>query len=269
MRKNQPRNNRRPQSGSLGKHLFFVLVCVVSAAAAPVVPNPSFEQAQIACPPPAPFQECVSTANQAMIPGWTHSGADGEGWLWQVGYSDATGTITTAGDAMQFVTMGGGEFTSAFASWTTTVTGLNPGTAYLLAFMIASEGVNASQSLTATLSNGATATGNFTAPTSAGNYWRTWVPMSLPFTATGTSATLVFSTTTQQDIGLDAVSVTALVAIPEPGTLGLLGLGVLVVVSPPPQDLSFNQNCSFQQTFLLGNIRIPGTRCTERLSAVD
>jgi hypothetical protein len=166
-----------------------------------------------------------------MIPGWTHSGADGEGWLWQVGYSDATGSITTAGDLMQFVTMGGGEFASAFASWTTTVTGLNPGTAYVLAFMIASEGTNASQSLTATLSNGATASGNFTAPPSSANYWRNWVPMSLPFMATGTSATLVFSSTTQQDIGLDAVSVTPFVLLPEPGTLSLLGLGVLVVIA--------------------------------------
>ncbi len=224
---------KRSQLESLCKCLFFVLVCaacVVSAAAAPIVPNPSFEQTQIACPPPSPpFGQCVS-ANPAMIPGWTQSGTVGEGLIWRVGYSDADGSITTAGDAMQFVTMGGGEFASGLASWTTTVTGLNAGTVYVLGFMMASEGTNAQQSLTATLSNGATATGNFTAPPSSGNYWRDWVPRSMQFTATGTSATLVFSANTQQDIGLDNVSVSPL-ALPEPGTLGLLGLGLLAVIA--------------------------------------
>ena len=244
MRGKQPEESlhRRPlELGALWKlellwrPVFFVLACIVSATAAPIVPNPSFEQVQIACPPPTPFRNCVST-DPAMIPGWTHTGPTGEGLIWQVGYSDATGSITTAGDLNQFVTMGGGEFASAFASWTTTVTGLNPGTAYRLAFMIGSEGTNSGQSLTATLSNGATATGNFNAPSSVGNYWQTWVPMSLPFTATGTSATLVFSTTTQQDIGLDAVSMSD--PVPEPGTLNILGIGLLAVIARRRRALS-------------------------------
>jgi hypothetical protein len=225
---------KRSKLESLSKYLFLAFVlaaCAVSATAAAIVPNPSFEQMQISCPPPSPFGQCVSVNDQSMIPGWTHTGTNGEGWLWQVGYSDEDGNITTAGDAQQFVTMGGGEFASGFASWTTTVTGLNAGTAYTLGFMIASEGGNASQTLTATLSNGATASGDFTAPPSSANYWRNWVPMSLPFTATGTSATLVFSANTIQDIGLDAVTVTDLTAIPEPSTLGLLGLGLLAVIA--------------------------------------
>lgn len=240
MRVNQPgvdlnsrRYGRRSKLTSLWTCLFFVLVCVVcvvSSTASPVVPNGDFEQVQIACPAASPFRECVSV-DQAMIPGWTHTGTSGEGWIWQVGYSDADGSISTAGNAMQFVTLGGGEFAAGFASWTTTVTGLNSGSDYLLSFMIASEGGNASLGLTATLSNGATATGNFSAPVSSGNYWRDWVPETLQFTAAGTSATLVFSTNTLQDIGLDDVSVNGLMPMPEPGTLTLLGLGLLAVIA--------------------------------------
>jgi hypothetical protein len=226
------RNHRwRRRSEKLHRHVLSILffaICLVSATASPVVPNPDFEQVQIACPPPSPFRSCVS-ASPSDIPGWTHSGAIGDGLIWHVGYSDATGSATTAGSGNQFVTMGGGEFVSAFASWSTVVTGLTPGTISVLSFLMASEGINASQSLTATLSDGAVATGNFTAPVSSANYWRIWVPQTLQFAPTGSSATLTFSATTNQDVGLDAVAVTAL--IPEPGTLGLLALGLFCAIT--------------------------------------
>jgi hypothetical protein len=207
------------------RYLFCVLAgvtCAGSATASPVVPNPGFEQVQIPCP------FCVSVNTPSDIPGWTRSGADGDGWIWRVGYTDADGSITTAGSGNQFVTLGGGEFVSAFASWTTTVTGLSPTTVYALSFLMASEGGNASQSITATLSNGATGAGTFSAPPSTANYWRDWVQQTLQFTASGSSATLTFSATTQQDVGLDAIAVTAL---PEPRTLGLLALGLLGVIA--------------------------------------
>ena len=50
------------------------------------------------------------------------------------------------------------------------------------------------------------------------------MPESLDFTATASTATVDFSVTNQiNDMGLDAVNVSAAAAIPEPASLALLG----------------------------------------------
>lgn len=82
--------------------LVFALATVsfllIPATLAQTVMNPSFEAKQIG----------TFSSNPADIPGWTKVGSTGDGLLWAVGYVDGGGSITTAGDGRQFVTMGTG-----------------------------------------------------------------------------------------------------------------------------------------------------------------
>jgi hypothetical protein len=203
---------------------------VVQARAAPVIQNGSFEQVPISSP--------FVSSNTADIPGWTHSGAVGDALLWAVGYSDGGGSITAAGQGNQFVTLGNGfdNFGSGTSSWSSQITGLTAGNAYLLTFMIANEGANTNVPLSITAgfdAGSSTASQSFTAPTVAANYWKTWLPESLMFVATAATATVDFSTTDQAfDIGLDNVQAAEITTIPEPASLVLLGgslaaLGIL------------------------------------------
>ncbi len=67
-----------------------------------IIHNGSFEEIQIGSP--------FLTSDPADIPDWTHSGSVGDALLWHVGYNDAGGTATLAGDGNQFVTLGGGIY---------------------------------------------------------------------------------------------------------------------------------------------------------------
>jgi Protein of unknown function (DUF642)/PEP-CTERM motif len=191
-----------------------------SAFAAPSILNPSFEQVQIGSP--------FYSSNPADIPGWTHSGTVGDALLWGIGYSDSGGNITVAGAGNQFVTLGGGYGVPGSASWTTTITGLTPGY-YSLGFEIANEGEPPTQTMTATLSGGANATGTFTTTTGASlYYWKSWEQEYLDFTATGGNTTLTFSVVNQAfDMGLDNITLTPVVVTPEPGTLVMFGTGIV------------------------------------------
>src|SRR6516165_7972580 len=97
----------------------------------PVVLNASFEAVQIGPP--------FYSSNLADIPNWNHTGSIGDQALWAVGYSDGGGSITTAGDGNQFVTMGGGYFVPGSSSFDQLVAGFTPGNAYTLTFKMASE----------------------------------------------------------------------------------------------------------------------------------
>jgi hypothetical protein len=191
-----------------------------SAFAAITIPNPSFEAVQIGSP--------FYSSNPADIPGWTHAGTVGDALLWAIGYADGGGNITVAGAGNQFVTLGGGYGVPGTASWATTITGLTPGN-YRLGFEIANEGEPPSQTMTATLSGGASATGTFTTTTGAGlYYWKSWEQENLNFTATGASASLTFSVVSQAyDMGLDNITVTPTGVIPEPGALVMFGTGII------------------------------------------
>jgi len=198
-----------------------------SEAAAQTVTNGSFEATQITSP--------YVSANPADIPGWTHTGTVGDGLLWGIGYSDGGGSVTVAGQGNQFVTLGGGYGTSGSATWATTVTDLTAGQKYTLHFEIAFEGGDtplSQQVMTVGFSSGSsTGSENFAAPFNSGNYWKVWLPESLNFVATDTSAVVDFSVANQiNDMGLDAVSVSLNTGVPEPSTwammlLGFTGLG--------------------------------------------
>ena len=110
----------------------------------------------------------------------------------------------------------------------TTITGLTPGNSYDLNFMIAFEGGDTplpQQSMTVGFSAGSSTPSQlFSAPANATNYWGIWLPETLLFAATGTSAMVVFSVSNQiNDIGLDNVSVSgAAPAVPLPAALPAL-----------------------------------------------
>jgi hypothetical protein len=152
----------------------------------------------------------------------------GDGLLWAIGYADDGGGVTVAGDGNQFVTLGGGYLTSGSANWTTTITGLTPGDSYDLKFKIAFEGgdtpLNYQQMKVGFDSGSSTGDTVYFAPFNPGNYWKIWLPETLPFVATGTSAVADFSVTDQiNDMGLDSVSVTS--GIPEPSAWAMLVIG--------------------------------------------
>lgn len=193
----------------------------LAAHAGPVVVNGDFEAVQIGSP--------FFSPNPADIPGWTHSGDAGDALLWNKGYCDSGGCIQATGDGDQFVTLGGGFLQLGSASWTTTVTGLTAGDHYNLNFKIAYEGADTfglAQSITADFSSGATGgPQTFAATPNNTNYWAVWQSETMKFVATGPSAVVDFSVSNQiNDIGLDAVSVSA--SVPEPAAWAMMLVGV-------------------------------------------
>lgn len=191
-----------------------------TAIAGPSIQNGSFEAVQISSP--------FHSTNPADIPGWTHSGTVGDALLWAIGYSDGGGTVAHTGDGNQFVTLGGGFLTSGSASWTSVISGLTPGDVYNLSFKVAFEGGDTplpEQTMTVGFDSGSsTGPRDISAPFNSCNYWCIWLPESLDFTATAGTATVDFSVANQiNDMGLDAVNVSAAAAIPEPASLALLG----------------------------------------------
>ena len=205
-----------------------LFITVAITAKAVTVLNPSFENVQIGSP--------FDSSNPADVPNWTHAGTVGDALLWAIGYTDSFGSITTAGQGNQFVTMGGGSDAnrggvSGTGSWSQTITGFTPQLPYTLSFMMASELVGVSQSIDVSFPSGSLTPGQtFTAAAPSANYWTDWESKSLNFIPTATSVTLQFQATTQFDVGLDNVQITA---VPEPSTSlllvsGLLGMGGLV-----------------------------------------
>lgn len=184
-----------------------VVALTMRTARAVTMTNPDFEAVQIGSP--------FNSSNPSDIPGWTHAGAVGDALLWAIGYSDISGSVTVAGSGKQFVTLGGGFSTSGGASWSTSITGLGPGTGYLLRFMMANEAdfSGANQQITVDFPSGSsTGAQTFTAtqtPTSF-FYWRPWEDKELVFVATDTTATVRFLANTQFDVGLDNVRVSVM-----------------------------------------------------------
>ena len=88
-----------------------------------------------------------------------------------------------------------------------TLTGLTSGATYGVTFIMASEG-SLSDSLFVSADGGPAV--QFTAPPYSGNFWDTWVQKEFTFTASGSTATILFSTfgidpTSQFDIGIDNI----------------------------------------------------------------
>jgi len=118
-----------------------------------------------------------------------------------------------------------------------TVSGLTSGTTYAVDFLMASE-LNRSDTLVVSVTNGSsTPSKQFFAPAATIIHWDNWASREYDFLASGTSATVRFSSVAslpgipfdQQphyDVGLDKVS---LEAIPEPASLLLLLAGLLAL----------------------------------------
>jgi hypothetical protein len=199
-----------------------------SASVTDFVTNNSFEDVQISG---------GRSTNPLDVPGWTKVGEEGDALIWRIGYSDILGSVTTTGHGNQFVTLGCGfnSSTCGVTSWSQAIISL-PAGAYDLRFDIAVEfgpggsgGPTHTQSLTVSLSGGASASQVFSADGSVeGNYWLDWETKSLLFGANGAPVLLTFSTNNLQfDIGIDDVHIFA--AIPEPEAYAMLiaGLGLL------------------------------------------
>jgi hypothetical protein len=200
------------------------------SANAAVIINGDFEAIQIGGPD-------FRSSNTADIPGWTHGGTAGDALLWNKGFNDGFASAH-AGSGNQFVTMGGGFTTSDTSSWTTTITGLNSGQTYRLTFMIAyeanfnqfnvcGEAVNSCtpiipipQTVTVAMAGGGS--GSFTTGTANTPYWGTWENENLLFVASGPSENATFAASTQFDVGLDNVQISA---VPELSTWGMMLLG--------------------------------------------
>lgn len=191
----------------------------LSASAADLVTNGSFEDPVIGYP----------YYSAATPTGWTKSGSAGDASIWRVGYVDGGGTVTVAGEGMQFVTMGGGYMGSGTTTWSQDVGGLSTGTAYQLDFKIAAEGICCgTQSVVVDFVGSGSAAQTFTASSTSSNYWRDWTDQGMTFVAGASTVTIRFTYTGMYDMGLDDVRVAAAV-VPEPATYALLlaGLGLV------------------------------------------
>jgi hypothetical protein len=210
---------------------FFMLSA--SVCFADIAVNGSFEDVQIS----APF-----SSNPADIPGWTHTGDQGDALLWRAGPQCCGGTNTAlAGDGNQFVTMGGGFGSSGSAAWSQTLNDLTIGQTYVVDFKMAAEGETPTQQLTVAMTSGSlTPSETFTSPVTDTLFWQNWGSDQYTFVPTATSSTLQFSAANQQfDVGLDAVSVTPQTSVTlEPGVtfVVLILLALLIGVKLKSQS---------------------------------
>jgi len=196
-----------------------------TAGFAASVTNGSFEAVQIAT---------AYSSNLSDIPGWTHTGSQGDALLWRAGPQCCGGTnAALAGDGNQFVTMGGGFGPYGSSAWSQTITGLTIGQAYVISFDMAAEGETPTQQLTLAITSGSsTPSETFTSPVTNTLFWQNWGAEQYTFVPTATSATMQFSVTNQQyDVGLDGVSIApAVTNAPEPSGAGLFLSSLLCLV---------------------------------------
>ena len=171
-------------------------------------------------------------ANTAHAAGFTNGSfetGDTTGWTFSADAFGLNPFGTTYGvgmDGLYWAWMAGFELPRFMEQ---TLTGLTAGAAYSVNFIMASESIRTDHVILTADGLGAQ---TFTAPPDTGGFWNNWVSKSYGFTATGSSATIRFSTfgldpTAQYDVGIDKVELTGAVPEPETYALMLAGLGAL------------------------------------------
>jgi hypothetical protein len=192
------KENRMATLKRLASILTLVLM-PLAANATPSITNGSFETADL-----TGWGGTATSDGFGYNPfGTTYgSGMDGSHWMWLAGYE--------LGRTLE-----------------QTVSGLSAGTTYRISFIMASEYINSDQ-LNLSVDGGPATL--FTAPPIGSNFWDTWVGKTYDFTASGASALIQFSSVglnaSGYDVGVDNIRIEALNTVPEPATLGLLGLGL-------------------------------------------
>lgn len=236
--------------------LFAFLLATCAFADTPFIQNNDFEMPLIGPP-------YVSVAD---VPGWTHTGATGIGNLCRVGYSDGVGNVGNAGHGKQFLLLGSGPPIHGDATWSTTITGLTPGTTYSLGFLMASQLPRIATTVTVSFQSGSsTPAESFMMSPFALAYWGTWEQKQMNFLATSDRAQVVFAVVEQgSELGLDYMTIQ--VAIPPVTTPTLtsvtLPIGDSVRFSPGAPMLITGTNLGTGPndvaTVSIGNVMLGG-----------
>lgn len=197
--------------------LLFMVLLLSSAASAASITNGGFEADGGA----------LGSCNLGTPTGWTG------GVLCSQGYFGALPPEGT-----HFAIIGGGSDFGSL-SLSQAIAGLTAGHNYTVTFSLGGENFTTSateQVQVSMLAGSATGSQIYTPPHSSGNgtgnnLWDNWSVFQYTFLASGTSATINFVNVSTQpnDTGIDNVSIADAVGrggVPEPATLGLLGIGV-------------------------------------------
>ena len=198
-----------------------ILALPVLSLAAPVVANSSFEADTFG-------SATLGFGCENTLTGWDAQCSPDDTYPW--GTNNSAYGPTPYGN--QFVILGDyGED----GSWIEqAVSGFNVGDMYTLSFAIASELAGGGGStICVSLTAGDCSTGtNFSAPLRVATYWDTWGTRSLDFIATASTMTIHFEGVPNEiayDVGLDNVQISGAQGVPEPGTVVLLGAGLLAL----------------------------------------
>lgn len=143
-------------------------------------------------------------------------------------------------DGNNFFIIGGGTDCPACSALSQTITGLTSGQSYTVTFYLTAEGFvtpNTAEQVTVSMASGSpTGSQNFLAPAVPSGHaiWSSWTQFSYTFQANSTSAAIQFHQTGPQgsdDAAIDNISISQVggTAVPEPGTLNLLGIGLASV----------------------------------------
>jgi hypothetical protein len=201
-----------------------VVLFASTSNAANILFNPSFEIGHTISGGGITF---LNAADPSELPGWNLHPSSGD-WAWYM----SSGTFGVAQDGDRFINLTSPSLSQDFA--------VTAGTTYTVSYFEAmrQDGAFQPDTVTTTIALAAgSATGTVlqVANNPLGNSTvANWLLFTFSFTPdTNTTATLDFALTPGSGAGypvIDNISVTGVSAIPEPASLGLLGVGALALV---------------------------------------